>query len=157
MDREGEGSDAAAKRCSLPMTPIRSTIVGGIALTTALTAHAQDNGFIALGTGYRSCGEYLQAVDSERKARPRNADIRHIYTMQYLDFGSYAEGFLSGANWASLIHQDPKYTKVGVSTKDDDFTGAMVWLENYCHQHPLDYYVSAVINLRATLAIREQQ
>jgi hypothetical protein len=47
-------------------------------------------------TGTKSCGEYLRAAEAERKARPAHPEPNGIYSMDYLDFASYADGFLTG-------------------------------------------------------------
>jgi hypothetical protein len=129
---------------------VRNAIVGAITSIAALTGPAQgEERFLVFPVGNQGCGQFLQAVDAEHKARPRNASPTAMYTMEYLMYEFYAEGFLTGANYASRA-------EIG-SSITDKFVGEMAWLENYCRQHPLDDYVNAVTHLRATLAVKEQQ
>ena len=106
---------------------------------------------LIFGQGNQSCGEFLQAADDERKTKPSNPVPHALYTMSYAAFFNYTEGFLSGANWGAAMQQDIKHETVG-SGIHDYFSGTMVWLENYCRQHPLENYGSAVFNLTTTLA-----
>jgi hypothetical protein len=77
---------------------VLNTIAGGIVSIVALTGQAQSGEpFAALAPGMDSCRLFLQVVDDEHKARPRNAEPNVFYTMGYLSFESYARGFLSGA------------------------------------------------------------
>jgi hypothetical protein len=125
-------------------TTITSAIIGGIALI-GLTGQArgEEGGFSAIGYGNYSCGRFLQVVDDERKVRPPLTAPGAYYTREYAAIQSYAAGFLTGANWAKLEN---------VAPADDSFSGEMVWLENYCREHPLDHYIFALINLRNALA-----
>jgi hypothetical protein len=52
----------------------------------------------AFSTGNKSCGEYLRVAEVERKARPVHPQPNGIHSMDYLDFASYADGYLTGAN-----------------------------------------------------------
>jgi hypothetical protein len=135
---------------------IRDAIVGGIALTAALTGRTQADDVMILGDGYHSCGEFLRATDDERKARPCNPQPGAGYTGAYVSFESYAQGFLSGINWEK---QKEGYKGndilVGSSSKDY-FIRAMEWIENYCRQHLLSYYLEALVNLRNALAAKER-
>jgi hypothetical protein len=132
------------------MMTITSAIIGGIALITGLTwqARGEEEGFSGIGYGNYSCGRFLQVVDDERKVRPPFTAPGAYYTGEYAAFQSYAAGFLSGANWAKLEYVRPA---------DASFAGEMVWLEDYCREHPLDNYVRAVMNLRKALATKERR
>jgi hypothetical protein len=134
------------------ITAVRNAIVGAVTLTAALIGQAQ--AYTVFGPGNFSCGEFLQAADGERKARPRDATPDGTYTAGYLSFESYAQGFLSGINWARQYNSSDAH--VG-SSMHDYFTAAMTEIENYCHQHPLDIYLRALISLRNTLETKEQQ
>jgi hypothetical protein len=83
-------------------TAARAAIVRSIALVVALTAPAQaQRGTIwVFGTGTKSCGQFLQAADGERKARARHAAPETMYTLEYLAFVTWTEGFLSGTNFS---------------------------------------------------------
>jgi hypothetical protein len=134
---------------------IRKTVIIAFASTAALVGQAKSSPFLSVGGfGAEGCGHFLKAVDDEHKARPFNAKPNSIYTMDYFIFENYALGFLSGANWASASLGDNKDAAVG-SSGTDDFAGPMIWLENYCRDHPLDNYIAGVIHLRAILAARE--
>jgi hypothetical protein len=118
---------------------------------------------IYFSPGDASCGQIIQAVDAERKAKPRNASPDAYYTGDYIMYKMYALGFLSGANWATgwLTSEYPDALKdipsaVGSSVRDE-FVGSMLWLENYCRQHPLDVFATALVNLRNTLSQKEQK
>jgi hypothetical protein len=134
---------------------IQATIVGGITLIAALNGRAQDQqGFTSFGI--ESCGRFLQAVDGERKARPRNPVPDADYTSLYALFEGYALGFLTGANWAMVHSNNYEEANVG-NSMNDHFAGAMAWLETYCRQHPLDNYYEALEHLRVGLAAKERQ
>ena len=75
-----------------------------------------------IGDANASCGQYVQAVDDERKARPPHAYPNAVYDINYQAYPSAAEGFLSGANAL-----DPVHSLVGQGT---DTQGRMAWLEN---------------------------
>src|SRR5271169_6800427 len=110
-----------------------------IVALTALAAQARSERFTTyiFGTGNESCGEYLQAAEVERKARPVNSEHDAIYSMNYLNFASYADGLLSGANViaASEAGTNVPASEAGSSTHP---SGRMAWLENYCRQNPLE-------------------
>jgi hypothetical protein len=99
-----------------------------------------------LGTGNKSCGEYLRAAEAERKARPVHPEANSIYSMDFLDFASYADGFLSGANMMNPM-------TAGGNT---DLWGRMAWLEDYCRRNPLEMYINALANLRGYLKDHRQ-
>ena len=110
-----------------------------VLLNAALVGQARaQQGTSAFGAGLDSCGQFLQAVDNERKARPPNATSNHLYTKDYIAYESYLEGFLTGVNWGNW-EATKRFidTNVGFSIKDY-FAGEMLWLENYCRAHPLD-------------------
>jgi hypothetical protein len=116
-------------------------IVAIVALTV-LSGQAWSEGSIAIfSTGNKSCGEYLRAAETERKARPAHPERNSIYSMDYLDFASYTEGFLAGTN------MNPMST-AGAST---DLWGRMAWLEDYCRRNPLEIYINALSLLRKYL------
>jgi hypothetical protein len=144
------------------MTPrVRNTIIGGIVSIAALIGQAQGDEwksveFFVLSRGNHTCGEFLQVVDGEHQARPRNFNPTAIYTMQYVAYEEYSQGFLTGANWASAMRDDSAHAQVG-SGAHDAFAGPMAWLENYCRQNPLHHYIDALAQLRDTLAAKGQQ
>jgi hypothetical protein len=105
--------------------------------------HAQ--GYV-FGDLMASCGQFLQAAESERKARPTGARPETVYDRGYLSYLSTVDGYLSGANL-----EDPVNKEVGRGT---DHASRMEWLENYCHANPLTPFVNAVIFLRKNLTAK---
>lgn len=111
----------------------------------ALAADGQGHQYMAMfGIGNNSCAQYLQAAESERRARPSSANPDAIYSADYGSYVDFADGFLTGANSTSLAPN----LLVGL---DSDHPGRMAWLENYCRNNPLGYYVSALMALRTYL------
>ena len=99
--------------------------------------------YFGFGDGSASCGEFLQAAEAERKARPPTARPTQVYIRDYEDFVMFADGFLTGANvW------DTTHSELGKGT---DTQGKMAWIENYCRAKPLDQFSNAVIGLRVYL------
>src|SRR3954468_18065661 len=86
--------------------------------------------FTMIGLAANTCGAFLEAVVGERKARPPNANPDGIYTQAYGGYLDFADGFLSGANYADTVPN----RMIG---QGNDHAGRMVWLENYCRQSPL--------------------
>ena len=115
---------------------------------TVLTAQAQcqEKSSVVFGAALESCGEYLRAAEGERKARPAYSEANAVYSMSYLSFSSYADGWLSRAN----------VENEGRSGENTDLSGRMAWLENYCRQNPLTLYVNALEALRGYLAKHRQ-
>jgi hypothetical protein len=100
--------------------------------------------FTIIGIARNSCGNFLEALDGERKARPPNADPDGIYTQRYGGYLDFADGFLTGANYAD----NPPNRMIG---QGNDHAGRMAWLENYCRRYPLISYGSALYALRKQL------
>ena len=121
-------------------------IAGMLVVALAVPAMAQKGVFFALGDGMRGCGEFIKSVEAERKERPANARPNAVYNIYYSSFISFADGFLSGANFT-----DAANSRIGQGTDED---GMMLWLENYCRKNPLATYIGAVIALRKDLATR---
>jgi hypothetical protein len=105
-------------------------------------ARSEGGTFVTLWPGATSCGEYLLAVEGERKARPVHPEPDSIYSMDYLSFVTFANGYLTGSNSAATE------SKVG---QQSDPVGRMVWLENYCRRNPLHRFAIALIKLREYL------
>lgn len=113
-------------------------------LTLVSLANAEDlspsESFWIVGDVNASCGQFIPAVEGERKARPPFAPPHAVYTLDYQAFLSAAEGYLPGAN-----EFDPKHRMVG---RDTETQGRMQWLENYCRAKPLNRFRSALSALR---------
>lgn len=107
---------------------------------------------LTFGEGQKTCGEFLQAVDDERKAQPPNSLSGGECSRSYINFVAYAEGFLSGSNsvWMATNHEQAGYSI------NDHFSDASLWLKNYCRKHPLREYGTAVIDLINSLTAKEQ-
>jgi hypothetical protein len=114
-------------------------------------AHAEQNdGYYVFGKGVSSthCSDFLQAVDVERKARiahPATAmpGYSWTYTDEFRRFADFADGFLSGTNFAS---ENERMTGQGT-----EVWGRALWIKNWCQQRPLEEYITALIALRAYL------
>lgn len=100
-------------------------------------ALAQD--YIVFGDGTQGCGEYIQAVEREKRNPRLGAYVKDPY---YLGFTSFANGFLSGANMMGGIFGADK--DLGHATSIE---GRMLWLENWCRQHPLSSFTDATGHL----------
>lgn len=98
---------------------------------------------MAFGEAQSHCGEYVQAVEAERKAKQPGDPIESHRTAGYGKYQHFVDGFLSGANFA-----DPTYRTVGQGSQH---AGRMAWLENYCRARPLDNFGDAVMELWAFL------
>jgi hypothetical protein len=97
------------------------------------------------GLARTSCGEYLQAIEGEKKARPSNANPDAIYTSHYGGYLDFTDGFLIGANFADASSR----RMIG---QGSDHAGRMAWLENYCRVNPLGTFLVALFKLRENLA-----
>ena len=82
-----------------------------------------DGHYTVYGPGNDSCGKFLEA------RRNKNDAI----------YATWAAGYVTAINHASPA----TYDILGKS----DSHGAVVWLENYCHQNPLKKFASAVETL----------
>jgi hypothetical protein len=106
-------------------------------------AFAQQVSAWITGTSTASCGEYVQAAEAERRARPQGAKLNAVYDRGFQAFVDSTEGFLSGANY-----MDSADRTAGQGTET---WGRMQWLENYCRAHPLDSFFTAETQLRQYL------
>jgi hypothetical protein len=120
---------------------------GIVGLSAPTWADGPESGyFLPTGQAHASCGEFLQAADAERVARGSDENPQGIYTMGYLDFMAFADGFLAGMSWA-----DPLNRSGGLHI---DRAAEMAWLENYCRAHPRKPYAGALIVLRSFIHSR---
>jgi hypothetical protein len=106
---------------------------------------AEGGVFTAFGEGQRSCGEFIEATEAEKKLRPPTAESETVYSRDFQSFADFADGYLSGAN----SKDDAQYRRLAEGT---DHAGRMVWLQNYCRTHPIDAFIKALIGLRQYLA-----
>jgi hypothetical protein len=122
--------------------PILFALVWPASLTSAV---AQTTMW-AVGEVNSSCGQYVQAADGERKARPPGAAFNLIYDRNYDAFMNATDGFLTGANAHDSVH--------ATAGEGTDAQGRMSWLENYCRSHPLDKFIEALFAFRTDLISR---
>ncbi|MHA7061881.1 hypothetical protein [Azospirillum argentinense] len=113
-------------------------------------AASSDGSYYAFGPGAESCGTFLSAREAEvsvRKAQGRGEE-NGFATARY---GHYL-GYVSG--WNTMVN----VTTPGVENlfQGTDIGGVMVWLENYCRQHPLDQFAMALSALWTEQAKRQQ-
>jgi hypothetical protein len=125
---------------------LRNAMAGGLILIAAMEglAQAERRTVLQFGVGLTSCGEFLEAKESERRL---GSNIQQIRSAKYAAYVSYVHGFLSGANGLAAFG-DLDF-RVGASI-NDYFSGAMAWLENYCRNQPLDDFAFAVAALTWT-------
>jgi hypothetical protein len=135
---------------------LRGHAVSALAVMVALLllvgqAWCEEVTTYVLSKGNSSCSEFLQAMDAERKGRPAHpAPIPPgywaYYSEAFLAFAMFADGFLTGVNFAS-----DEARMAGAST---DLWGRMLWIENYCHRQPLKTYINALLALKRHLQSR---
>jgi hypothetical protein len=118
---------------------------------------AQSAEFYMFGAATTHCSDFLQAMDVERKARvadpiPTEPGISITDTDEFRRFGNFADGFLSGVNYAYAYEYASEQGTTGHST---DQWGRALWLENYCRRRPLEEYINALIALRKHLATQQ--
>jgi hypothetical protein len=99
--------------------------------------------FVVNGEASRSCGEYIQALNAERNARPPDALPGVRYTALFAVFVAVTDGFLTGVNYV-----DREQPQLG---KYSDAQSRMVWLENYCKTNPSARFVDGLEYLRLEL------
>ena len=109
---------------------------------SSLYEHA-NSGFVVAGEAGRSCGQYIQAADAERAARPADAVPGMRYTALYVIFVGVTDGFLTGVNYI-----DRERSQLG---KLSDAHSRMTWLEDYCKTHPAASFIEALQYLRIEL------
>jgi hypothetical protein len=105
--------------------------------------HHTGSGFLVTGEAGRSCGQYLEAANAERAARPPNPVPGMRYTAQYVIFVGVTDGFLTGINYV-----DQERPQLGTLS---DANTRMAWLENYCKAHSSAGFVEALQYLRLEL------
>jgi hypothetical protein len=94
----------------------------------------KDGSYLLVGIGAKTCGAYIEA---------RNASKDSFSSIDSIYFLTWLTGYLSA------------YNKFASSTYDitggKDNEGLMIWLDNYCHAHPLDKFSTGVSALTKEL------
>jgi hypothetical protein len=126
---------------------VAALVIGLLQFTFLGRSTGQGAMFLAVGEGQASCGEFLQAVEGERRARMPGDPAETYRTPDYGKYLNFADGFITGANFTDL-----RWRMLGQSS---DHAGRMTWLENYCRKNPLDAYVTALIELRTFLSVKQ--
>jgi hypothetical protein len=106
-------------------------ILAGIVLAVMMTGGAVAEPGEVLSGGGQPCGDFVA----------ESAQGQELY-------GAWALGFISGQNLMDV--SDMRLTGKGW-THDS----VMLWLKNYCSQHPLALFVEAAEQLRHELAAQE--
>jgi hypothetical protein len=147
---KGRGAPCDPQDCAPAVAgkQVRTAIIA-IVISIGLASEAQCEGgrFVTFGVGIKSCGEYLLAAEGERKARPAHTELNAIYSMEYLDFVGYANGYLTGSNSVADERQAGQHS---------DLAGRMTWLETYCRRNPLHLFAIALMKLREYLVNPDQ-
>jgi hypothetical protein len=102
--------------------------------------------FTVLGEGTFNCGEYLQIIEGERKARPPMPESDAIYTRLYLVYVIWLDGFLSGYNAGDTASRHVAHSATRAAK--------MIWVENWCRANPLADFAGAAFALRDELKMR---
>lgn len=97
--------------------------------------------FEAFGVADTSCGDFIVARQKEERASPGGQlqSDGTMYTIEYVSFSSWMDGYLSSINNASV-----KRRNFGGLTKRSD---RMMWVADWCRRHLFLNYASAVDNL----------
>lgn len=141
------------------ITAARSAIIAGLLMGVLVgQSRAQQNPaattgsatFTIFGMGPKNCREFLQAADDDRNLKPLDSPPNAHYSDAYIAFDQYAQGFLSAENFTRASNNQMQVNF------NDNFTGELLWLENYCRAHPQDNYGTAVINLMTALTQKGQ-
>ena len=94
-------------------------------LASAGAAGSDKDGYTAVVSG-RSCREFIEL--RQKQGEP-NADVRDTASlMDYSHALGWIAGYITALNW-----QTPDtYQMLG----DSDFKSTVLWIENYCKEHP---------------------
>ena len=109
---------------------------------------ASARAYSTFGDGTESCGAYVQAAEREKMNPMRPEYVRDRY---YIGFTSFANGFISGANMMGMT-----VGQSGNIGHGSDVDGRMLWLENWCRQHPVSMFTDAVAQLVVFLKNQRQ-
>jgi len=103
------------------------------------SSRAVAESYATFGEGTQSCGAYVQAAERERRT---GLNPGYINDRNYIGFPSFTNGYLSGANRMAVA-----LGRSGNVASRTDIEGRMIWVENWCRQHPLSMFTDAVSEL----------
>jgi hypothetical protein len=112
-------------RC-LPVTCVMIRVIAALGVATAANARSP----MIIGVGTLSCGQWL-------------TDRQGLHSAQ--DIEAWITGYLSGFG-AYVLHGD--------ITRGSDNKALFVWIDDYCHDHPLDDVAVATDHLIEALKAR---
>jgi hypothetical protein len=112
------------------------------------TPSANAQVYYAIGEANQSCGEFVQAIEAEKKARRPTALPTQIFDRAFLVFVGVTDGYLTSANMS-----DPANRTVGGHS---EIWGRMTWLENYCRDNPLVGFPNALLHVRDYMSAHKQ-
>jgi len=109
--------------CSSPIRAMYLVVVGGMIVLLEIDGMCIDyKGWVTiLGNGTVSCGGFIQRRD------------------EYAFFTTWVEGYLTAVNMRTS-------DTINI-LRNTDIHGAMLWLENYCKNNPLENFNKAVYYL----------
>ena len=111
---------------------LRCVIVVSMLVFGATASEVAD--YFAMGIGTKTCGEFAK----DYAASPtRSEDI----------YFAWAQGFMTGLN---LGKSDPTYSNMGAKTVESQEYA----IRQYCDQHPLADFMSAIVDLYKTLPVQ---
>ena len=102
-------------------------------LSSHLAVAVEPANLVVWGNGQLSCGAYIEARNAPKHAVGSYDDT---FTQWFL-------GFVTAYNWENVGNPD--------WLQDTDVDGAILWLENYCKQHPLESFFYAIAALEQEL------
>ena len=105
-----------------------------------------------LGMGSKLCGDFVEAMETERRARPASgAGPDAYFTRDYAAYFSWADGYISAMNEVAAEREDRLVGCLGSNHET-----RMRWLESFCRANPGSRFFCAVYRLREHLLTERQ-
>jgi hypothetical protein len=105
-----------------------------------------------LGMGASLCGQFVRAIETERRARPESgAGPDTYFTRDYAAYFSWADGYITAMNELAADREDRLAGGLGSNHET-----RMRWLEMFCRANPDAHFFGAVYRLREYL-LNERQ